>query len=207
MNILLQLSSGQGPDECELAVSLAGLRFESEAEQAGIQCQRLEQQSGRRSGTLKSVTFTLEGKNSKAFADRWAGTLLWTHTSPFRPRHKRKNWFIQGTTFEPQTVELDVHDIEIKTCRASGAGGQHVNKTDSAVTITHRPTGIQVRSEAARSQWSNRKQAMILLEHKLSLRQKAQDQKLQQDRWMQHYQLERGQPLRTFAGERFKETL
>lgn len=91
--ILLQLSSAQGPAECELAV-LKGLAcLQRESALAGVRVEVLEQEDGEHPDTLRSALVSLEGDAEAAVAQRWEGTIQWTCPSPYRPRHARKNWF------------------------------------------------------------------------------------------------------------------
>ena len=101
------------------------------------------------------------------------------------------------------TRELPDTGLRFETCRASGAGGQHVNTTDSAVRCVHIATGINVRVESQRSQHANRKLAKVLIEHKLRQLGDQAEQERNQQQWMAHKQLERGAPVRVFQGERF----
>ena len=93
-----------------------------------------------------SALVKLSGPGANDFARRWQGSVQWTAPSPFRPTHKRKNWFVGvelvGGLAEADAVRIDPRDVSFESMRASGAGGQHVNKTESAVRATHRPNGF-----------------------------------------------------------------
>lgn len=141
--ILLQLSSAQGPDECCLAVKLTLERLIKEAAERRLSLTLLESEPGRHAGTLRSVLLSLNGDGAFAFSESWRGTLQWVFSSPFRPHHGRKNWYVGVGRFSCDEQMLS-SEIRFETLRSSGPGGQHVNKTDSAVRAIHK-------SEAKRS--------------------------------------------------------
>ena len=128
--------------------------------------------------------------------------MLWVCQSSFRPKHKRKNWFFSGQMFEVDESSLD-SGVTYQTCRASGAGGQHVNTTNSAVRATHTETGVSVRVESERSQHANKRLARALLFQKLEMMKQEQMTSQEKARWQQHRELERGNPVKTFKGEKF----
>ena len=206
--ILLQLSAGQGPEECARAVALAFEHLQKQARSLAVEVQLLEAIEGRFNQSFKSVLIRLNGENAKLLSQQWQGAMQWICPSPYRAGHKRKNWFFSGEAFaldapeQPNTVSES--DIEFKSCRASGAGGQHVNTTDSAVQATHKPTGISVRIESERSQHANKKLARALIAFKLSQLALQQQQEQQKQRWTQHWNLERGNPKKVFKGPTFK---
>ncbi|MFG1490166.1 peptide chain release factor H, partial [Oceanospirillum sp. HFRX-1_2] len=134
--LLLQLSSGQGPEECSRAVALAFERMLTEARQYNVDLRILERQDGRRPGCYKSLLIGVKGADALPFSRRWQGSFLWVCSSPYRPAHKRKNWYFSGELFDAErdtSHEASDESIEYRSCRVSGAGGQHVNTTDSAV--------------------------------------------------------------------------
>jgi len=152
--ILLQLSAGQGPVECGQAVGLALKAIEKTCREKGIKFDIVEAIEMKERGCFKSALFQLDSPKSdlaKQLAQSWQGAMLWVCQSQHRPKHKRKNWFFSGQMYEINETQLD-KCVTFQTCRASGAGGQHVNTTDSAVRATHTETGISVRVESERSQ-------------------------------------------------------
>lgn len=154
--ILLQFSSAQGPAECELAV-LKGLAcLQRESALAGMRVEVLEQEDGEHPGTLRSALVSLEGDAEAAVAQRWEGTIQWTCPSPYRPRYARKNWFFGVARCAAPAATLP-SEIRFETARASGPGGQHVNKTESAVRAIHVATGISVKVQTERSQHANKR--------------------------------------------------
>lgn len=212
MSELLQFSAGQGPSECELAVALAVKSCLRDAEKVGIQVVLLEEEPGREAGTLRSATLRLTADSPTArealpgFIEKWTGSFQWTCPSPYRPNHARKNWFFDVRLWTaPAEISLDLSECRISTCRAGGAGGQHVNKTESAVQIQHQPTGLSVRVESERSQHRNRQLAIELLNAKLAAQAADQQADLKSRQRLQHHKVLRGSPSRRFKGMAFEE--
>lgn len=104
--------------------------------------------------------------------------------------------------YEVNETQLD-KSISFQTCRASGAGGQHVNTTDSAVRAIHTETGISVRVESERSQHANKRLASALIFQKLEVARIGEMTQQEKVRWQQHWELERGNPTKVFMGEKF----
>lgn len=203
--ILLQLSAGQGPEECAYAVGLALKQLEKEASASSVAIRLVSSAPADSKGCYKSVLLHCEAANAeivKQFAESWQGVLLWVCPSPFRPKHKRKNWFFSGQVYDLPECTDDC-DISYRTCRSSGAGGQHVNTTDSAVQATHTSSGISVRVESERSQHANKRLAKLLIQQKLAEREREQNSRLDKAHWLQHQALERGNPGRIFRGLKF----
>jgi peptide chain release factor len=203
--ILLQLSSGQGPIECCKAIGLALKAIEKDCRAENIKFDVVDKVSANEKDCFKSAVLKLDSKfeeKAKQLALSWQGAMLWVCQSSFRPKHKRKNWFFSGQMFEIDESKLD-SGVTFQTCRASGAGGQHVNTTDSAVRATHSETGISVRVESERSQHANKRLAKALLFQKLEMMKQEQMTSQEKARWQQHWELERGNPVRTFKGEKF----
>lgn len=201
--LLLQLSAAQGPAECQLAVAKALRRLLDEAADYDVEVCVVEQESGERDGTFRSVLLSLEGARADELARSWEGTVQWVCASPYRPNHGRKNWFIGVARFEAPAATLE-GEIRFETMRSSGPGGQHVNTTESAVRATHLATGISVKVQTERSQHANKRLAVLLISRRLA--QQAEEAKLGQraDRRMAHHQVTRGDPVRIFRGSSFK---
>ncbi|RJE77705.1 peptide chain release factor H [Pseudoalteromonas sp. MSK9-3] len=201
--ILLQLSAGQGPLECCQAVGLALKVIEKQCCAQGVKLTVIEAKELKERGCFKSVLLQLD--SAQRLAKSWQGIMLWVCQSKYRPKHKRKNWFFSGQMYEVNEAQLD-RGVTFQTCRASGAGGQHVNTTDSAVRATHHTTGLSVRVESERSQHANKRLASILLFQKLEALKHEHMTQQEKVRWQQHQTLERGNPIKVFKGEKFSHS-
>lgn len=201
--MLLQLSAAQGPAECALAVAKALRCLLQEAKIAGVAVSVLEQQPGEHAGTWRSVLLALDGAKAATLAASWCGSVQWICTSPYRPRHGRKNWFIGVSTYAPPEPEV-LGEIRFEACKASGPGGQHVNTTDSAVRAIHVASGISVKVQTERSQHANKKLAALLIVRKLAEQGEQANQQQRAERRMAHHEVERGNPVRIHKGEKFE---
>ncbi|KFK92663.1 MULTISPECIES: peptide chain release factor H [unclassified Serratia (in: enterobacteria)] len=200
--ILLQISAAHGPDECCLAVSLALRQFYREAHAMQVELHEVERENGRQAGTLRSVLLMLSGTSAEQLAERWCGTLQWICESPWRKGRARKNWFIGAARFSPATIPRE-SEIRFETLKSSGPGGQHVNKTESAIRATHIASGISVKVQTERSQHANKRLACLLIAHRLEQLEQQQLDEQRAQRWMFHHQIIRGAPVRIFKGNDF----
>lgn len=200
----LQISSGQGPGECRLFVSLLAVFLRREALDSGLECELLEKPDKHGNASL---LLWIRGETADSFARRWIGTMQWIQPSPIRLHHPRKNWFagITEVKITDEKERLRESEIRVETRRASGHGGQHLNKTDSAVRITHLPTGVSAGASEERSQHRNREIAYLRLIRKLRERNLKNKSDNRQNQRHNHYTLIRGSPLRIFKGNPLKE--
>ncbi|HEY0063362.1 MAG TPA: peptide chain release factor H [Telluria sp.] len=206
--IWLQITANTGPVECCLAVRKALEALHAEAVSAKVAVRLLEQLDGPAPGTLRSVLLELDdpaGQADRLLASRWCGSLLWVCESPYRKLLKRKNWFLGGSAFVPPEADAAPGEIRYEASRASGPGGQHVNKTDSAIRATHLPTGLSVKVQSERSQHANKRLAARLLSSKLADLATVAVEQGKSDRRLRHTQAERGNAARVFVGPRFVE--
>ncbi len=204
MTIWLQISAGVGPDECCLVVAKVAGLISGEAKLNQTELQLIEAVEGKKTGTFQSILFSLDCEAVPTWLQPWMGSIKWVGTSPYRPNHGRKNWFVGVQVLQPpESFDYKLSDVRIDTCRASGPGGQHVNKTDSAVRATHVPTGLVAISQDARSQSRNRNLAIERLMRKLQAvdEGRAANSKLRLHN--QHSKLERGSAAKTFEGKGF----
>jgi peptide chain release factor len=195
----LQITAGQGPVECAWAVVQVLEKLRKEAAAVGLEIRLIELEAGPEAGTAHSALVSISGASLDSFTKSWRGTVQWIARSPFRPEHKRKNWFVGIEALAPlEETHFDTKDVRWETMRASGPGGQHVNRTESAVRVTHLPTGIQATATEERSQHRNRKLALARLAKKISDRETERHGEAREIRWRAHQDLERGNPIRVF---------
>ncbi|MBE7725739.1 MAG: peptide chain release factor H [Enterocloster citroniae] len=190
----VQISSGQGPAECGLAVGL----FYRQLQKEGRDIRLIQSVRAKGGKGYSSILFETEEDMREL-----EGSVLWICRSPFRPKHRRKNWFIDVSVLEQLPDTQGDMKLRFETFRSKGKGGQHVNKVETGVRVIHVPTGISVVSTEARSQHMNKKLAMnrlcdILADMELDNRRREKELA-----WMEHTRLERGNPVRVYEGMDF----
>lgn len=181
-NAILKLNAGAGGTESCDWCSMLYRMYTRWAERKGFALEVLDYLDGDEAG-IKSVTFQINGENAYGYLKSEKGVHRLVRISPFNAQGKRQTSFVSLDVMpdidEDVDVEIKDEDIRIDTYRSSGAGGQHINKTSSAIRITHFPTGIVVTCQNERSQFQNKDKAMQMLKAKLyMLRQEENAEKL-----------------------------
>jgi peptide chain release factor len=200
--ITLCVTSGRGPVECRQAVAHVLARMKDEAQAMGLSI-AIDADGA----PPASAIVALGGAGAASYAQGWLGSALWICESKARPGHKRKNWFVAVAPLQtpPAPAALEARDVVFEAIHAGGPGGQHQNKTLSAVRATHKPTGLVAVARGERSQSRNKAQALERLAALLATRADRAANSRAFGEWLQRIAVARGDAKRVFTGDDFKE--
>jgi peptide chain release factor 2 len=198
----LEIHAGAGGTESQDWAEMLFRMYGRWAERRGFKVETVEYQAGDQAG-IKSATLLLKGENAYGYAKTESGVHRLVRISPYDSAAKRHTSFSSVWVYpvidDDIEIEIDPSDLKIDTYRASGAGGQHVNTTDSAVRITHQPTGIVVASQNDRSQHKNKATAMNMLKARLFEREMAEREAAASGEYQEKSDIGWGHQIRSYV--------
>ncbi len=198
----LEIHAGAGGTESNDWADMLFRMYTRWAEQRGFKVETVEYQAGDSAG-IKSATILIKGENAYGYAKTESGVHRLVRISPYDSSARRHTSFSSVWVYpvidDDIDIEINPADLKIDTYRASGAGGQHVNTTDSAVRITHQPTGIVVASQNDRSQHKNRATAMNMLKARLFEREMAEREAAASGEYQEKTEIGWGHQIRSYV--------
>ncbi len=206
-NAIATIHSGAGGTEACDWVSMLFRMYSMWAERNGFSLEIMDIQAGDEAG-LKSITFSVKGEFAYGYLKNENGVHRLVRISPFDANKRRHTSFASVSVLpeinDDVEININLDDLKIDTFRASGAGGQHVNKTDSAIRITHIPTGIVVSCQNERSQYKNKSFAMKILKSKLYQLEEEKKKKRMNDLTGDKKKIEWGSQIRSYVLHPYK---
>jgi len=198
----LEIHAGAGGTESQDWAEMLFRMYGRWAERRGFKVETVEYQAGDQAG-IKSATLLIKGENAYGYAKTESGVHRLVRISPYDSAAKRHTSFSSVWVYpvidDDIDIEINPADLKVDTYRASGAGGQHVNTTDSAVRITHQPTGIVVASQNDRSQHKNRATAMNMLKARLFEREMAEREAAASGEYQEKSDIGWGHQIRSYV--------
>ncbi|ALE16567.1 Peptide chain release factor 2 [Altererythrobacter epoxidivorans] len=198
----LEIHAGAGGTESQDWAEMLLRMYARWAERKGFKVETVEYQAGEAAG-IKSATLLIKGENAYGYAKTESGVHRLVRISPYDSSARRHTSFSSVWVYPVIDDDIDIQinesDLKIDTYRASGAGGQHVNTTDSAVRITHQPTGIVVASQNDRSQHKNRATAMNMLKARLFEREMAEREAAASGEYQEKSEIGWGHQIRSYV--------
>ncbi|WP_095013132.1 peptide chain release factor 2 [Tsuneonella mangrovi] len=204
----LEIHAGAGGTESQDWAEMLLRMYARWAERKGFKVETVEYQAGDAAG-IKSATLLLKGENAYGYAKTESGVHRLVRISPYDSSARRHTSFSSVWVYpvidDDIEIEINESDLKIDTYRASGAGGQHVNTTDSAVRITHQPTGIVVASQNDRSQHKNRATAMSMLKARLFEREMAEREAAASGEYQEKSDIGWGHQIRSYVLQPYQQ--
>ena len=204
-NKYILFTAGRGPIECGLAVQGVQMRFKKFLEAQNTNYEIVRQKIGPLPRSIETIVFRIEIDKISEVED-WLGTIQWISKSPVRKFSKRKNWYIKCCElFMPDTSSMNLKEITVQAFKASGPGGQHRNKVETAIRIIHKPTGIIVTATDSKSKAQNKKRALVKLKESLNRQHRLSLDQFNLEVWASKIDIQRGNPAKVFYSTKFTE--